>query len=824
MEKENEKLISIEELIARARNLGVDFGKGDPKNRLRYYVKIGLLPHARRKSFNGLPPNGAYPEKVLGILLEIDKKLAAGKTIQEIKKEMEMKGPPPETILPPLSETLYQVPESKLVLPKKRPIPVLFLKKNIFILLTFIFLVGVIFLSIKTAIQRNLFSLFLSSISQLAQAPSLPLPEEEKKIFSLPVEPYLTINAETAINGVLTVKEKIMAPEFVLMKGGFKGKISFTDLTADREYNFPDSSGTVCLTSGNCIGLGGEVISTKGTPNRLAKYISARQIKDSSISDFYERGVAITIDATGNVGIGTLSPKAKLEVAGDFSAGNLFVSGQKNGNIGIGTKTPAYSLEVKGKIQASDDICTSLAGGKCLSQLTKTQEVPIIYGGGVDGTGTPSYLPIWSKRDTLSNSIIYQSGSQIGIGTVSPNEVLTVNGAISLAKITAPSATTAYGKIYVGEDGKLYYKDELGTVYDLTTGGINGTGSSGQVAFFTGESSLAGNNDLFWDLDNKRLGIGTTSPAEKLEVVGTVKMTGFQLTTGAQASYVLTSDASGIGTWQPVPSGTMPSGQLGYTLWHNGSGWVADDFLYNNGQKIGIGTTTPGTTLAVAGDMSLTGPLTLTTTTIPQLLLKYDNNNYFNFSINDTNTTLAASKTLIIDSLTGEVRLGSNTSSFDGSSATIKGATFISGVNDSTVRKSGEKVFRGAAVVFRHPMAAQTSSTNYVQVSSYFEDPLSAFPTTLPGSIRKYAFLINSADNIPTNQNSQWRIYRPAAGEEYTTFTLPGLEMTSLEEGIPRISSFITLPTTDWQLEVKVPASRTIRIFNILLLAYDEIQ
>ncbi len=87
----NSNLISIDELILRAKNRGVDFGKGNPKERLRYLTKIGLLPHAKRKSFNGQPPNGAYPEYVVELLVEIDEKLKLGKTIQELKREKERK-------------------------------------------------------------------------------------------------------------------------------------------------------------------------------------------------------------------------------------------------------------------------------------------------------------------------------------------------------------------------------------------------------------------------------------------------------------------------------------------------------------------------------------------------------------------------------------------------------------------------------------------------------------------------------------------------------------------------------------------------------------
>jgi hypothetical protein len=57
------------------------------------------------------------------------------------------------------------------------------------------------------------------------------------------------------------------------------------------------------------------------------------------------------------------------------------------------------------------------------------------------------------------------------------------------------------------------------------TNPITGTGASGQVAFWNGTSTQTGDNGLFWDNTNKRLGIGTTSPATAtlLDVVGTIK-------------------------------------------------------------------------------------------------------------------------------------------------------------------------------------------------------------------------------------------------------------------------------------------------------------
>jgi hypothetical protein len=47
--------------------------------------------------------------------------------------------------------------------------------------------------------------------------------------------------------------------------------------------------------------------------------------------------------------------------------------------------------------------------------------------------------------------------------------------------------------------------------------GITGSGSAGQVAYFTGATTQAGNNNLFWDATNFRLGIGTNTPTAILD-------------------------------------------------------------------------------------------------------------------------------------------------------------------------------------------------------------------------------------------------------------------------------------------------------------------
>jgi hypothetical protein len=50
------------------------------------------------------------------------------------------------------------------------------------------------------------------------------------------------------------------------------------------------------------------------------------------------------------------------------------------------------------------------------------------------------------------------------------------------------------------------------------SGKVGGSGARGQVAFFNGTNSVAGLDNLFWDIANSRLGIGTASPTCRLHI------------------------------------------------------------------------------------------------------------------------------------------------------------------------------------------------------------------------------------------------------------------------------------------------------------------
>jgi hypothetical protein len=173
------------------------------------------------------------------------------------------------------------------------------------------------------------------------------------------------------------------------------------------------------------------------------------------------------------------------------------------------------------------------------------------------GTWEPGRIPMASTSQyTLAPSPIFVSGSNVGIGVTNPSYELQVNGDISGTRLCIGNVC----------------KDAW------PAGTLSGSGSSGQVSFWTGSTSLGGDNALFWDNTNKRLGIGTTTPQTTLHVIGNITANTF------------------LGT---INAANVSSGQFGA---NTGGG------NYSFPGSVGIGTT-PSYRLDVAGDVRWTGTL-----------------------------------------------------------------------------------------------------------------------------------------------------------------------------------------------------------------------
>ena len=136
--------------------------------------------------------------------------------------------------------------------------------------------------------------------------------------------------------------------------------------------------------------------------------------------------------------------------------------------------------------------------------------------------------------------------------------------------IYANIPTAGYkGRMFISIDTYAFYRD-TGTGWDLIggpgTGTITGSGTSGQVSYFNGSSTLAGTNNLFWDNTNGRLGIGTATPGASLDIHSTGTNAQFN-GTGTNNAYLVFQNA-GSSKWRI--GNTYNAGANSFDIYNNG--------------------------------------------------------------------------------------------------------------------------------------------------------------------------------------------------------------------------------------------------------------
>jgi len=99
------------------------------------------------------------------------------------------------------------------------------------------------------------------------------------------------------------------------------------------------------------------------------------------------------------------------------------------------------------------------------------------------------------------------------------------------------------------------------------------------------------------------INVGSTeqTKAGNLIIGGVLTTAGFKMTTEAGAGKVLTTDASGVASWQTAAAGGTPAGSTGYVQFNNAGSFGADSNLFwdNTNKRLGIGTTNPGAPLEI---------------------------------------------------------------------------------------------------------------------------------------------------------------------------------------------------------------------------------
>ena len=402
---------------------------------------------------------------------------------------------------------------------------------------------------------------------------------------------------------------------------GYNGKIWYRaggnlyDLTAGGTGGGASNFLELTDTPSSYSGQSGKFVKVNSTSNGLEFATS------TGTSVWTEQGYGIDYQS-GNVGIGTTAGQyTGLSIAGSWASGGAGLAAVNTSSFGKGAYISGNSTSISYPLLQIDKYQTSqftFIGDGSMYQRDFSGTlgtVPANYGqwyvsGGKPyfRYGTTSYdlsdtgsgsVSLWTE-DT--NGITYTSGN-VGVGGASvtgydlyvENGVkinsgvlfasqadfssnLSVSGALHASsyirsedylslkeRTTHPSASSDWGNIYSLNDGKLYYKNDNGTEFDLTAGGT-GSGSG------TVTSVSAGNGMDFSTITSSgSVTLGTPSTLTNTSTNSTTatshthKVTGFQKmnTMSFSPTAAISLDA---GSFASFYSTTYPTSDIAITL------------------------------------------------------------------------------------------------------------------------------------------------------------------------------------------------------------------------------------------------------------------
>jgi len=391
------------------------------------------------------------------------------------------------------------------------------------------------------------------------------------------------------------------------------------------------------LTNSTSYGLISKIISNNyTTTNAYSVYVAA---PEGTITNKY---ALVTEAGAGNVGIGTITPTQKLDVSGSIAI--PYTSDSTSGIIYKGTDRFIHNFTLAGTdgkntfvgINAGNFTMTGSTtflgsyntgvGTEALKSNTTG------YNNTANGWGALQANTTGFNNTGLGVYALYTNSTgnyntAIGLSSMKNNQSGTFNAA--LGQDSLYTNTTGSYNVALGWNSGRFIAD--GSTANQTSGNsiYLGASTKSQASGDTNEivigydaigngsnSATLGNTSITKTILQGNVGIGTTTPGEKLEVNGNVKIgTGAVGTTAKftvrENSLINTiigsaTDDYGKLDWTANAGGAfIVSATAGKTLSlgaNNHTGTTADLFINTSG-NVGIGTTSPGSILDVQANV-----------------------------------------------------------------------------------------------------------------------------------------------------------------------------------------------------------------------------
>jgi len=407
-------------------------------------------------------------------------------------------------------------------------------------------------------------------------------------------------------------------------------------------------------------------------------------INDQTVTGLLTLGCPSTGSCFGNVGIGTTTPAARLAITGSGTGTGLAfqiadstnsptVTVLDNGNVGVNATVLSSALfTIRSKSVNTNPFSIQNASSTTIFRVYNT-----VSGGAGGGLASVMDNAGIEQVRLIASGNSYFNGGNLGIGTTTPAEMLTIVGK------TLTRASTNATNIFAVQNvtgANAFYVDTLSTnggtigIYNGNSGDIilQGNASTGN-AIFNNANTVGGAIDIqtrgtsaLYIKENGNIGIGTTTPAANIHIqnatagirltdslgFGSIKMSSGAIRIGAQdasGSYInfdpngattITSRVT-VGTANlggdpgDFSAGSNNSARMMFRkfgslnrpvleLYGIGNSLAvqiplhsASSTYFNAGNNFGIGTTTPGQLLTVAGTIQSTdllgGATTLST-------------------------------------------------------------------------------------------------------------------------------------------------------------------------------------------------------------------